>query len=192
MNNNNLKQKVAALPLLAVNGHHCLSYEAVTDTVAAFLFPDQTESQIDESDYQRILETADTLCRQLGYREVVRLTPPEVGLNQMGLYWRRGSPADNHQATIAADHPPGDSDPEPFLIGAGDGRAEMLQTGQLLDARLSQLGLDEVSRQHFKIPVTASEGVLALLERAIASDWPNDYKGLWHDIVRQVAHVTAP
>jgi hypothetical protein len=30
------------------------------------------------------------------------------------------------------------------------------------------------------------------MQRAVASDWPNDFKGLWHDIVRQVAHVTVP
>jgi hypothetical protein len=180
---NELEQQLTALPTITVDGETHLSYQAATNTVAAFLFPDQAESQIDESDYQRILETADTLCREFGYREVVRLTPPDVGLNQMGLYWRRGSPAGNHQPTVTADHPSDDTDPEPCLIVAGDGRAEMLQTGQLLDARLSQLGLDEVSRQHFKIPVIASDGVLALMEQAVASDWPNDYKGLWHDIL---------
>jgi hypothetical protein len=58
----------------------------------------------------------------------------------------------------------------------------MMQDGLLLDARLSQLGLDEVTRQHFKIPVTASDGVIDLMHRAVASDWPNDFKGLWHDI----------
>jgi hypothetical protein len=59
----------------------------------------------------------------------------------------------------------------------------MLEDGLLLDARLSQLGLDEVTRQHFKIPVTASDGVLDLMHRAVASAWPNDYKGIWHDIL---------
>lgn len=47
--------------------------------------------------------------------------------------------------------------------------------------RLSQLGLDEVTRQHFKIPVMASDGVIDLIHRAVGSDWPNDYKGIWHD-----------
>jgi hypothetical protein len=47
---------------------------------------------------------------------------------------------------------------------------------------LNQLGLDEVTRQHFKIPVTASDGLIDLLHRAVQSDWPNDYRGLWHDI----------
>jgi hypothetical protein len=59
----------------------------------------------------------------------------------------------------------------------------MMQEGLLLDARLSQLGLDEVTRQHFKIPVTASDGVIDLMHRAVASDWPNDYRGIWHDIL---------
>jgi hypothetical protein len=38
----------------------------------------------------------------------------------------------------------------------------MLEEGQLLDARLSQLGLDEVTRQHFKIPVAASDSVIGI------------------------------
>jgi hypothetical protein len=58
----------------------------------------------------------------------------------------------------------------------------MMAGDLLLDARLSQLGLDEVTRQHFKIPVTASDGVIDLMRRAVASEWPNDFKGLWHDI----------
>jgi hypothetical protein len=59
----------------------------------------------------------------------------------------------------------------------------MMQDGLLLDARLSQLGLDEVTRQHFKIPVTTSDGVIDLMHQAIASDWPNDYRGIWHDLL---------
>jgi hypothetical protein len=59
----------------------------------------------------------------------------------------------------------------------------MMQDGLLLDARLNQLGLDEVTRQHFRIPVTASDGVIDLMHRAVASDWPNDFKGLWHDLL---------
>jgi hypothetical protein len=169
----NLRQQVAALPTLAVNGHHYLSYQAVTDTVAAFLFPDQASSQIDARTYQEILETADSLCHELGYQDVTRLTPPDVGLNQMGLYWTRSSqtaPANN-------------DDSQDFHIINGPGRVEMLQSGQLHDVRLHQWGLDEVTRQHFKIPVLASDSVLALMERAVASAWPNDYKGLWHDLL---------
>jgi hypothetical protein len=69
------------------------------------------------------------------------------------------------------------------MIHVGPGQIEMLQDGLLLDARLSQLGLDEVTRQHFKIPVTASDGVIDLMHRAVASDWPNDYRGIWHDVL---------
>ena len=30
--------------------------------------------------------------------------------------------------------------------------------------------------------MTASDGLVDLLHRAVDSDWPNDYRGLWHDI----------
>lgn len=163
-----LKNHIAALPTIMVGGETYLSYQAVTDTVAAFLFPTHPADQVDEAGYQRILETADSLCRELGYVEIVKLTPPEVPLNQMGLYW----------STAPQPAP----EPDPIMIHAGPGRVEMMQDGLLLDARLSQLGLDEVTRQHFKIPVTASNGVIDLMNRAVASDWPNDFKGLWHDI----------
>jgi hypothetical protein len=169
----NLKQQVAALHTVAVNGHHYLSYQAVTDKVAAFLFPDQPTSQIDAIAYQHILETADTLCRELGYHEVVRLTPPDVALSQMGLYWTRSGPT----------APANNGNSEEFHIIHGPGRMEMLQSGQLHDIRLHQWGLGDVTRQHFKIPVLASDSVLALMERAVAAAWPNDYKGLWHDLL---------
>jgi len=52
----------------------------------------------------------------------------------------------------------------------------------LLDALLDRPGLDDISRQHFKIPVTASAGVVDLLQQAIGSGWPNDYRALRHDI----------
>jgi hypothetical protein len=98
----------------------------------------------------------------------VKLTPPDVPFDKMGLYW-------------TAD-PSAAPETEGGLIYVGPGRVDMLEEGLLLDARLSQLGVDEVTRQHFKIPVTASDGVIDLMHRAAASDWPNDYKGLWHDI----------
>ncbi|MCB8943985.1 MAG: hypothetical protein H6658_09540 [Ardenticatenaceae bacterium] len=178
---NQLKQQLADLPTLTVNGQPHLSYLAATNTVAAFLFPEQSSEHIDETAYQHILETADRLCRQLGYVEVVKLTPPTVTLADMGLYW---SSAPSSTEPVV--------EPEDDIIFIGPGRAEMMQEGLLLDARLSQLGLDEVTQQHFKIPVTASEEVIDLMHRAVQSDWPNDYRGLWHDIVRQVAHVTVP
>jgi hypothetical protein len=164
-----LKNHIAALPTITVSGEAHLSYQAVTDAVAAFLFPTYPTDQIDEAGYERILETADSLCRELGYVEVVKLTPPEVPFNQMGLYW----------STAPQPAP----EPDPVVIHTGPGRIEMLEDGLLLDARLSQLGLDEVTRQHFKIPVTASDGVIDLMHRAVASDWPNDYKGIWHDLL---------
>jgi len=173
---NNLKQQVAALPHLAVNGRSYLSYQAVTDTVAAFLFPDQAASQIDAHTYQEILETADTLCRELDYEAVIRLTPPDVALNQTGLYWGQNNTPPAPDDVLYEDE-------TEFYLIKGPGRMEMLQSGQLHDVRLHQWGLDEVTRQHFKIPVLASEEVLALMERAVASAWPNDYKGVWADIL---------
>ncbi len=164
-----LKTQIQQLPTVTVGSQTYLSYAAVTDTVAAYLFPTHAADQIDAAGYQRILETADTLCRELGYVEIAKLTPPEVPLNQMGLYW--------------TDTAPSDSEPEPVIIHVGPSRVEMMQDGLLLDARLSQLGVDEVTRQHFKIPVTASDGVIDLMRRAVESDWPNDYKGIWHDIL---------
>ena len=169
-----LKTQIRMLPTTTVNSKAYLSYQAVTDTVAAFLFPILSPDQIDEAEYQRILETADTLCCELGYVEIVKLTPPEVPLNQMGLYW--------------TDSAPSDAEPAPVIIHAGPGRVEMMQEGLLLDAGhladdLTQLGVDEVTRQHFKIPVTASDGVIDLMRRAVESGWPNDYKGIWHDIL---------
>jgi hypothetical protein len=163
-----LKSHIAALSTITVGGETYLSYQAVTDAVAAFLFPTHPADQIDEAGYQRILETADSLCRELGYADVVKLVPPDVQFSEMGLYWAAAP-----QPTL---------EPDPVVIHVGPGRAEMMQDGLLVDARLSQLGLDEVTQQHFKIPVTASDGVIDLMHRAAASDWPNDFKGLWHDI----------
>jgi hypothetical protein len=164
-----LKTKLAALPIHMAGSSPYLSYQAVTDTVAAFLFPNSSTDQMDAAAYRRVLETADTLCRQLGYQEVVKLTPPDVDFSAMGLYWSAA--------------PQADTDPAPIVIHAGPGPVEMLADGLLLDARLNRWGLDEVTRQHFKIPVTASDGVIDLMQRAVASDWPNDFKSLWHDIL---------
>lgn len=164
-----LKNHIAALPTIMVGGKTYLSYQAVTNAAAAFLFPALPADRIDEAGYQRILETADTLCRELGYADVVKLVPPDVPFSAMGLYWTAAP-----QLVL---------EPEPHIIHVGPGRVEMMQDGLLLDARLSQLGLDEVTRQHFKIPVTASDGVIDLMHRAVASDWPNDYRGIWHDVL---------
>ena len=179
-----LKTQIAALPTIQVDGEIYLSYQAVTNTVAAFLFPQgpptHPTDQMDAVGYQRVLETADTLCRELGYASVVKLAPPTVPFSEMGLYWT---------AAAAALSPGVSTEEDPVLIHAGPDRIEMMQEGHLLDARLSRLGLAEVTRQHFKIPVTASDAVIDLMQRAVASgkpevsNWPNDYKGIWHDIL---------
>lgn len=161
-----LKQQLLELPALQLGYNTHLSSRAVTNAVAAFFFPGVPTDEIGGVDYQRILEAADTLCRQMGYAQVVKLTPPDVPLNQMGLYWAKERPDEG----------------VPGVIVAGPGRVEALPDGHLLAARLGHLGLDEVTRQHFKIPVTASDGIIDLLHRAVSSDWPNDYRGLWHDI----------
>jgi hypothetical protein len=164
-----LKDCIASLPTITVGSEHYLSCQAVTDLIAATLFRTLPADQIDETAYQRILETADTLCRELGYGRIEKLSPPAVPLSQMGLYWTGSSDS------IIAE---GDQ----VIIVAGSGLVEEMEAGRLLDARLSQLGLDEVTQQHFTIPVTASEGVIDLMHRAVTSDWPNDFKGLWHDV----------
>lgn len=164
-----LKTQLKTLPTKTLNGRQYLSYQAVTETVAAFLFPHRPIEQMDAHIYQQLLKTADNLCRECGYHEVVKLTPPDVDFIDMGLYWSTTSHSDEI--------------PDTTLIHSGPSQVDMLANGQLLDARLSQLGLDEVTRQHFKIPVTASDGVLDLMRRAVESDWPNDYKGIWHDIL---------
>ncbi len=164
-----LKKQLEALPSKKIDGKQYLSYQEVTDTVSAFLFPSLPAEQMDAAAYQRILETADTVCHELGYQEVVKFTPTDVEFSDMGLYWSTA--------------PQGDGEQEPFLIHAGPGRIEMIEEGLLLDARLNQLGLEQVTRQHFKIPVTASDGVIDLMHRAVASERPNDYRGIWHDIL---------
>lgn len=163
-----LKEQVAALPTISVEGRAYLSYLAVTDTVAAFLFPAMPSGQIDEVQYQRILETADIVCYELGYTDVVRLTPPRVPFPAMGLYWRMTKASSCEDVAS---------------IVAGPGRVEELQAGRLVDARLSQHGLHEVVRQHFSIPVTVSDSVYDLMRRAVEGPWPNDWRGLLHDIL---------
>jgi hypothetical protein len=93
-----LKNRIATLPTIMVGGEIYLSYQAVTDTVAAFFFPSHPTDQIEETEYRRILETADTLCRELGYVDVVKLAPPDVQFSEMGLYWtaaRQPAPSQN-------------------------------------------------------------------------------------------------
>ena len=75
---NPLQQQLAALPTITVGGQQYLAYQAVTDTVAVFLFPEIPADEIGEADYQHILKTAAATCHELGYRETVKLTPPAV------------------------------------------------------------------------------------------------------------------
>ena len=166
-----LNERIATLSTIQVGGRSYLSCQAVTDAVAAFLFPGVAPAEIGADDYRQILEQAEAVCRALGYNSVEKLVPPAVPFPAMGLYWVQG-PADFVEEAAFF---------EEDLIIAGPGRVAELQAGRLLDARLSQLGLDEVTRQHFKIPVAASDGVIDLMHRAVGSDWPNDYKGIWHD-----------
>jgi hypothetical protein len=164
-----LTQALRQLPIVQADGRPHLAYQTVTDLVAVHLFPDTPPDAIDAAAYQRILETAAELCQSLGYGETVKLTPPAVPLTEAGLYWTTAAVAPEEEA--------------PVLIIAGPTAGEMLAEGSLLDARLSQLGVEEVSRQHFNIPVTASDAVIDLMRQAVASGWPNDFKGIWHDIL---------
>ena len=85
---NQLKKQIADLPPIMVDNRCYLSYQAVTNAVAAYLFqagsPAHSPNQIDEAGYKRILEVADTLCRELGYPHIEKLTPPDVSLSDMG------------------------------------------------------------------------------------------------------------
>ena len=154
-----LKSQLARLPTRPGANQPHLACQAVTETVAAFLFPGQAADQIDAAGYRQILETADTLCRELGYQSVVKLTPPTVPFSDAGLYWTTPP-----HPTVP---PAGATEVETVII-AGPGRVAMLAEELLLDARLSKpsallrtnLGLDEVTRQHFNIPVTGSGGAL--------------------------------
>lgn len=168
---NQLSERIAALTTIEVGGQRYLSYQAVTNAVAAFLFPDVVPAEIGAEDYQKILEQAEAVCRALGYTAVEKLVPPTVPFPATGLYWVQGPTDFVEEAAFF----------EEDLIVTGPGRVAELQVGRLLDARLSQLGLDEVTRQHFNIPVTASDGVIDLMHRAAGSHLPNDYKGIWHD-----------
>jgi hypothetical protein len=87
-----LKTEIRSLPTTKVGGINYLLYRAVTNQVAALLLPGVPADEIGGADYQHILETAEALCRELGYTQVVKLTPPDVPMNQMGLYWTKERP----------------------------------------------------------------------------------------------------
>ncbi len=164
-----LKAELKKLPIVRVGERSYISHQTAVNTTAVFLFPNHTPEQIDAAQYEHILKTADTACCEMGYPVIEKLTPPDVQFSEIGLYF----------GTPIPESPPPDTE----IVMVGPGRVEALQDGHLLDARLSQLGVDEVTQQHFKIPVTASDGVIDLMRRAVASKWGNDYRGLWHDIL---------
>lgn len=163
-----LIEQVTDLAVVTIDAHTYLSYEAVTETVGDFLFPGMDSDEMDETKYRHILEAAEKVCRKLGYTDVARLTPPQVPFSAIGLYWRK--------PTVAPEV-------EESEIIVGPGRVEALRSGRLVGARLGRHGLDEVVRQHFKIPVTVSDGVYDLMRRAVEGPWRNDWKGLLHDIL---------
>lgn len=165
----NLKDKLAALPTITAHNQTYLSVQAVIGEAALFLFPALPPEQIDEEKYRHILETAETCLRELGYTRQEPVTPPTVPLSQAGQYW--------------VHDPSGcqSEDPE-WVILAGPGWVEEMQAGRLIDTRLGHLA--DVSRQHFKIPVTASEPVYDLMKQAVETrHWHNDWAGVWHDIL---------
>jgi hypothetical protein len=169
-----LKSQLAALPTVTASGRTYLSYQAVTDSVAAFLFPNLPPAQIDETAYRRVLETAAELCSEMGYSHVIRLTPPDVPLQETGLYWLQGEAEKSRHSDANCD--------EPFVIDATVSRVEEWQAGRLVDARIAHL--EEVSRQHFKVSVTLTDAVYDLIRRAAANQrWLNDEKGILHDIL---------
>ena len=164
-----LKAELNKLPTVRVGERRYISHQTAVNTTAVFLFPDHTPEQIDAAQYEHILKTADTTCREMGYPTIEKLTPPDVAFTEIGLYFGTPMP---EEVSLGSE-----------IIMVSPVRVEVLQDGTLLDARLSQLGVDEVTHQHFKIPVTASDGVIDLMHRAVASKWGNDYRGLWHDIL---------
>jgi hypothetical protein len=167
-----LSEQIAALPTIQIGGQRYLSYQAVTDAVAASLFPGAAPAEIGADDYRQILEQAEAVCRALGYTSVEKLVPPAVPFPAMGLYWVRAPETEKEESETCGD-----------VIAAGPGRVEELQSFRLVDARLGRHGLDEVIRQHFNIPVTVSDGVYNLMRRAVEGPWPNDWKGIMHDVL---------
>ncbi len=130
----------------------------------------------------------------MGYTRLLKLAPPVVSFAEMGFYWVKELPTQPSDPTEESENGAGDEktqasgegeEDEPFLIMAGPGLVEELAEGRLHDARLGPLGLDEITRQHYTIPVLADESVIDLMDKAVSSAWPNDYKGIWHDILSQ-------
>jgi len=60
-------------------------------------------------------------------------------------------------------------------------RQQAIEDGVLVDANLGDL--DEVTRQHFKVPVAMTRPVFELIRKAVENPkWMNDYRGVWHDV----------
>lgn len=166
-----LQEAVSRLPAVVVAGRPHLAYQTVTDLVAAHLFPHTPPAGIDETAYQQILETADSLCRVLGYTTVTRLAPPHVPIQEAGLYWRLAVGDDAGQVAPEAT--------EAVTEVAAGASADPDDPGDPLMAELA-----EVCGQHFTIPVRLSDAARALIERAVAHPhWGNDAKGIMHDIL---------
>lgn len=182
------------LPTLRIGEQTYLSERTVMDFAAASLFPTQSLDSLNEADYQRLRQMAEAHCRSLGYTRLLKLAPPVVSFAEMGFYWVKvlatqpGAPTEESENGVdngkvqAGEE---EEENEPFIIMAGPGLVEELVDGRLHDARLGPLGLDEVTRQHYTIPVLADEAVIDLMDKAVNSNWPNDYKGIWHDILSQ-------
>jgi hypothetical protein len=182
------------LPTLRIGEQAYLSERAVMDYAAATFFPDRSLNTLNEADYQHLRQMAEAHCRSLGYTRLLKLAPPVVSFAEMGFYWVKelatqpGDPTEESENGVdegKVQVGEEEEENEPFIIMAGPGLVEELAEGRLHDARLGPLGLDEVTRQHYTIPVLADEAVLELMDKAVNSTWPNDYKGIWHDIMSQ-------
>ncbi|MEI2698777.1 MAG: hypothetical protein V9E94_10680 [Microthrixaceae bacterium] len=182
------------LPTLRIGEQTYLSERAVMDIAAATFFPDRSLNTLNEADYQQLRQMAEAHCRSLGYTRLLKLAPPVVSFAEMGFYWvkevatrpnEQTPEPENDDEAVATQADEEEAESEPFLIMAGPGLVEELAEGRLHDARLGPLGLDEVTGQHYTIPVLADEAVIDLMGKAVNSTWPNDYKGIWHDIMSQ-------
>lgn len=182
------------LPTLQIGDQTYLSERTVIDFAAASLFPTHSPDSLNEADYQQLRQMTEAHCRSMGYTRLLKLAPPVVSFAEMGFYWVKelatqpGAPTEESEngaedGKVQAGEE--EEENEPFLIMAGPGLVEELVDGRLHDARLGPLGLDEVTRQHYTIPVLADGAIIDLMDKAVSSDWPNDYKGIWHDIMSQ-------
>jgi len=59
---------------------------------------------------------------------------------------------------------------------------DAVEDGTFLDAQLPDLGLAEVSWQHYKTPLYLTQGVADLIRHAV-EHCGRDWRGVWHDIL---------